>query len=427
MTKSNKSFFERLFSFLQRSSAQYDSKDELVSFPEDFEQTFQETFPTITNYSKGRGKIKFEKSVLPFPVFWTDDSFLQRVTPADLLQDIGIFNLAGDQPRFFDQKNQVAYFRGDRSNTHFFSNTKAYFDLLAFLEQKNHHEKGDYEFVDFFNRGLQQVVFSSSEGQGRVILQFPQGVLHFDEQKDLHSAVEELKEGFIEQNKNLPVFFKNEIINHLKRVPEERKALNFFSELKTILDNARVNFNVYLHGLSIDKIKRDYKKYKDKYFEQINNILSKLTSQVIALPVTLIGAAYAIEKANVTVEVQVIILIAIVLTTVLLIYFLRLHKTDLVFIEETFTSEYKALRESDFFLEHEEELEDFDTMENHIRQRIKFVRSFLYVYFWIMCVFNLVLVGFILMNLKVSLLLVFIALLISLILLALAFWFFLKP
>ena len=256
--------------------------------------------------------------------------------------------------------------------------------------------------MDFFNRGLNKIVFSSSEGQGRIILNFPRGIPPFDEAVDYAAPLRELREGFNEHNKNLPVFIKNELISHLKRFPDDQKMFRLFTEMDTIIDNAKVNFNVFLHELSIEKIKREYKEYKDKYFNQINSILGKLSGQVIALPVTILGAAYAIEKADVSMQVQVIILIAIALTSVLLVFFLRLYKSELEFISRTFEKEYATIRNSNFFLDHQDELEDFNLIERHIRGRIRFVRHFIGAYYWIMTLFNVVLIAFILLNLNIS-------------------------
>lgn len=407
MSNPNHILFIQFYEFLKKASATFNEKEELLLFPEQFEEEFRQQFPDLTDYKRSRGNIKLGKDKVGFPLFWSDQTFKERVNASDFSKDIGVLNIREETPRFFDAAEQTSFFKKEKAEKNFFfQNARTYFQLLDFLEKKNDHVKGEYEFVDFFNRGLNKIVFTSSEGQGRVILSFPRSVPSFDESVDYSLALQELREGFNENNKNLPVFIKNELISHLKRFPDEQKVHYLFTELGTIIDNAKVNFNVYLHELSIEKIKREYKEYKDKYFDQINSILGKLTGQVIALPLTILGAAYAIEKANVSIEVQIIILIAITLTTVLLVFFMHLYKSELEFIKQTFEKEYTTIRSSNFFLDHEEELKDFELIENHIRHRIRFVQNFIWGYYWIMTLFNLVLIGFILFNLKIPPLLI---------------------
>ena len=59
---------------------------------------------------------------------------------------------------------------------------------------------------------------------------------------------------------------------------------NTTAELNEITNNARINFEIYLNNLSIDKIRKEYDEYKSKYFKDVSEILNNLTQKIIGFP-----------------------------------------------------------------------------------------------------------------------------------------------
>src|SRR5690606_4683270 len=106
-----------------------------------------------------------------------------------------------------------------------------------------------------------------------------------------------------------------------------------FEKLNEITNSARINFEIYLNNLSIDKIRKDYDEYKSKYFKDVSEILNNLTQKIICLPIFIATTLFAIEKVKESPIFLIIIIIAILITTIYLILLLRINFYDLKYID----------------------------------------------------------------------------------------------
>lgn len=408
MAKDDVSLFSKLVVWALEHDINYDRNDSVLVFSEDKHKVFIQAFPD-TDPEVRHGQARVRLSTFSFRLFWDDHFFRKQARVNDFESDIGVLNLHKGPPRYWLARESSTFMLGkdkkgiEKQFNYFFINASAFLELRKFLKEKSEQKRtGEFEFVDFFDTVRNRAVFSSSEGKGRIIVKFPNHLPELPEDQDMSAGFTELQNAFKEDNKNFPVFVKNEIIAYLKYKPEQTKAVDLFAGLPTIMQNAKVNFNVFLHELSIEKIKRDYKEYKDKYFDQINKILGKLTNQILALPIALLGAAYAMEKAGVSKEVQLLIVLALVLTSIILVFFIQMYKSELDFTDELFKKEYQEIRESDFFKENQQELIDFNTIKSFIEQKIRFTGAFISAYYWIVMVFNFLLVFLILQKMESS-------------------------
>ncbi|RUA28417.1 MAG: hypothetical protein DSY77_16105 [Bacteroidetes bacterium] len=195
--------------------------------------------------------------------------------------------------------------------------------------------------------------------------------------------------------------------------------------MKKIIHDANRNFSIFINDLSIEKLKADYKEYKSSYFEKLNSLLSKLVNQVIALPLTFLAIAFAIDKIDNN-FISVIIMIALVGITIFAVAISRHYQQDLNFIKFNFDSDFKSIENSKFFNEYPEEKTDFTEVKTRFQAKYKTISSYLTSYLILTIVINLSLIGFILLSLMLDLKLIIFTLSIILISLFTLIWFLFK-
>jgi len=148
--------------------------------------------------------------------------------------------------------------------------------------------------------------------------------------------------------------------------------------------------------LSIDKIKKDYDELKSKYFGSLSEILSKLTSQIIALPIAISATLLAIDKVDDVPFFLYFLLFAVFVTSVYLSLLLRIYFRDLRYVEKIFNSDYNTLLSNNFFNKYPDESELFEEIKDRIIKRISFLKLITESYFWILNFSNATIIGYIL-------------------------------
>ncbi|SMG22632.1 hypothetical protein SAMN05661096_01282 [Marivirga sericea] len=399
----------------------YNYEDKIIEFPEDDELISLLSANNIQPDNR-RSSVYVEKHSLPFSLFFDLDEYYSEVKEKDFEKDIILF--VSENQYILYKSEKTLNSENEEIEDFIFTNTLVYFDALKFLKGKANNLIDSQDLIDFFSDTTNKLIISSFDKQ-KLIVRFPRsGAIELDRNIDYGEDWESFKKSFTKENKNFPVFIKNSIL-HIFSHQREISFKEFIINLKKIIHDANRNFSIFINDLSIEKLKADYKEYKSSYFEKLNSLLSKLVNQVIALPLTFLAIAFAIDKIDNN-FISVIIMIALVGITIFAVAISRHYQQDLNFIKINFDSDFKSIENSKFFNEYPEEKTDFTEVKTRFQAKYKTISSYLTSYLILTIVINLSLIGFILLSLMLDLKLIIFTLSIILISLFTLIWFLFK-
>lgn len=326
-------------------------------------------------------KFVFEKYSLPFSFFFDIDEFQQEVRPSDLEKEITIHQYDKDDFLWYDNERKTTSLNGHTPKTDLFlfQNVKSYFILMDFFEKEALKENEIFHFIDHFSKTTRSIVISSLVEKKRIVLKYPQtGVPFVDYSINFFPPTEKFIKLF-RSNERYPVFLKNALIKRCNSSTKDN-FLVLFQKLPEIIKEAKVNFNVYLHEISLDKIKAEYKEYKQKYYNDQNDILSKISTQILALPLSVAGSAFAINRLQDSNTGIGLVLIGLLIFLIYLSYTLRIYWLDLKGVKSQMLYDYSLIKEQDFFIDNHSELEHFQSIKKDLENRIRMLQNNLKIF-----------------------------------------------
>jgi len=285
-------------------------------------------------------------------------------------------------------------------------NNHQYFQLLGFLKEHEHQEDSIFYFVDYFSWDSRRIVFTTLKKEGKLTISFTPSGLNLPYDIHLKENFGRLKLAFEDSSKNFPKFIKSELISHLSKYHVKDRMVKLLENLVGILNLAEQNFEIYLHDLSLENLKKDYIEHKNKYFNQSREILSKLTNQVIGLPVTIAASVFSTYKVSDSISTLIIILFVFLLYSTYSIFLLKLQKDDIRDLKATFEKDYHSLKESTFFIKFKDELADFEIAKNQISGRFKHLLTGIDIYYVLFSASVLAFIIYVLMQMLVPICLI---------------------
>jgi hypothetical protein len=327
-----------------------------------------------------QGRLHVDRSDLPFSYFQTEAEFTNEVRPSNLRTDVFISDYGG-KLFHYRQEDGLTQLDGKVASDYLVENAAIFFDFLKLLEERSNYVPGEFEFVDFYSVSQRKIVFASVVEKLRVTMTFPSpGVPEGMKERSFKLVFEELKQLLDSDNRQLPVFVKNAIITQMKAVGGDSFPV-LFQQLPDILREAKLNHNVYLHGLSLKKIRSEYRDFKRKYFSDQNEVLGRISNHALALPVSVSGAAFAISKLQDSNYAVLLVLAGLLAFAVYVSYLAAILWEDLLQIRELIERDYQLLSQNDFFQEHSEELTDFTSTRDWMLKRESKLRKGLMAFY----------------------------------------------
>lgn len=306
-----------------------------------------------------------------------------------------------------DNENAISFFENttfvnfEQKENYLISNHKVFLEFLSILKKHETETDDGFHFVDSFNRDLRKISFVSLSDKGRLNITYELKAPLFDTTKNLNKQLDRFKSCFDNENKSLIKFLKSATIATASNFPAEQRLKMLIESLDEVVEKARINFEVYLNNLSIDKIKKDYDEVKSKYFNSLSDILSKLSNKIIALPIGVSATLFAIDNINDSNFFLLFLLGATILTTSYISLLLRIHFNDLNYISKIFHYDYNTLLDNNFFSKYPDEKNLFEEIKKRITDRINFLKTVIESYYWIMNIANIIISVFIFSKLGV--------------------------
>ncbi|GAA4271858.1 hypothetical protein U6A24_22410 [Aquimarina gracilis] len=288
-----------------------------------------------------------------------------------------------------------------KEDFYFFKNPENYVNFINFLKSRDQETEDAFHFIDYSNDVNRKIVLTSITEKSRIILRYFKEIPNLPNNKDYSVSLDQFKNCFEQENNNLPKFLKSVLIKYASRYePDERLKL-VFQNLRSIVDEAKINFEIYINNLSIDKIRKDYDEYKSKYFSEVSDILKKISQQVIGFPIVIASTLFAVEKVKANSTSLYFIAVVILVTTIYLILLLKMNFRDLKYVKQLSDKDYNSIKGNNFFIRFPNEFQIFQQIKSRIDNRIQNLIIVCESYFWILGLSNTALIGIILSYLNV--------------------------
>jgi hypothetical protein len=309
--------------------------------------------------------------------------------------NILILNLAKDV-YFYNKADDCCYVNFCRKeDCYLFSNTKHFFSLLTFLKQQEHKEDHHFYLVDYFNKDNRRIIITSPSKQGRLTIEYEQGIPDFSINTSIGVNIERFIDAF--NQKQLPKFIKAELFNVIPTCEDKTKRLLYFIDhLPSILERAEQNFEIYLNDLSLDNFKKQFLDFRIKYFNLFRDILAKITTQVLAFPLSITAASFASYKVIDNELLAYSIVIAFVVFSIYSLFMLGAYKQDIIENKSLFLREYDELKKNVFFTKYPAELTYFESTNDFVLRRQKFLYRSIVIYAIVLSLSNSLFVFFVL-------------------------------
>lgn len=303
-------------------------------------------------------------------------------------QNRSVLYLKDSKGTYLDFKRVTDYY--------IFDDAIAYFRLINFLKENEHREDRHFYFVDYFNVDFRKIVFTSIKKEGKLTVGYPKLLPDFKSSSPISLRIEHFISAF--EEKQLPKFIKLELFNFLAIYRQEERLEAFIENLPIILEKAEQNFEIYLSDLSLDNFKSHFLEFRIKYFNQFRDIFSKLTTQILAFPLSITAASFAAYKTIDSVLLCSFIVLAFVVFSIYSLFMLKAHKDDIVEIQNLFESDYCVFVANPFFVKYPQEINAFQNTREYITRRSEFLRACINVYSFVLILTNLLFVLFILIQ-----------------------------
>jgi hypothetical protein len=334
------------------------------------------------NHEQRQNNVIISRDKLPYSYFEDTSEFYEEVDKEKIERNVIIQNYGKEKQTLVLENNQV-YFNEELVENHLFQNALAYFEALHFFKNCYENENdGEFEFVDFYSDGKSTIIFSSLAEKKRLKLVYkPAGAIKLNPEVNYFEKITKFIESYNQENHHFHTFLKNSIISNTAS-HSGNKFESFFINLEKILSDAKLNFNVYLHGLSLEKIKNHYADYKQSYFKDQNEILSKISNQVIAFPFSIAAIAFSLSKLNGSNFPIGIIVLGIVGYVFYTSFLARILIIDLQKLNKGIVYDFEKLSNQTFFgeQEHKSELKHFTDIKNELVERIKKLKMGLFFF-----------------------------------------------
>ncbi len=237
---------------------------------------FNKSRNSLISYEK-RGSQAIAFSIDYYSIFFNKDSFIRLFEINELKKDFCVLEEKGCF--IFDYQNDIVYHNSIKiDDNNFIINHIYNHKILNLL-------KDDTSADNFctFNDKLKQYIISIIPEKGK----FEIGYKNF---KELGTADLNLKKEFkniSEFKKDFIPFFKNEVYDKLKSYNSDERYSKLITYLYLIINNAKNNYDLYVSGFSVQTFIDDFREHQYKYFSVYRDILNKIYTYSISIPVSL--------------------------------------------------------------------------------------------------------------------------------------------
>ena len=341
-------------------------------------------------------KIRIRINQFGFNIFYDRKHFFENLKINVFTNDIGILLFESNDFAYYEKDSQKTYSQdAELTGNYFFENYYYYLKTLNFIETKQ-----DNGFIDYFNPPYREIILTSPAQKGKLIIGYKTKP-NIDPNIRIQNKCKKFYSVF--ESKEFPKFFKNELFKYLDTVQKEERYETFLNKLDSIYESAERNFDIYLNGFSFDKLQRDFEAKKENYLESFRSIISKLTNQVIGLPLSISASVFAAYEVQDSPFILLIILLAFVIYNSYLSHLLKYYKADLLDLEERLDHDLRSIQNSVYYQKHVEDFNAFSEEIEKLKRRVINLRLSITIFFGVIVGLTLLFTTFIFYQMLIQL------------------------
>jgi hypothetical protein len=274
-------------------------------------------------------EIELSKKNIGIKIFYNEGHFLKDFSKDDFNEDLAILNYNESFLLFSSTNNKSFNNNGELDRDFFIENTYYYIKTLEFISNIN-------QFAEYTSNAYREIIIISPQ-KGKLIISYPNIKEKLPPFNRIKPNCEKLFDR-INNTKGYPSFFKNELFDLLKNEERISRYPKFLLRLDVLLESADRSFEIYLNNFSFDDLKDKLKKDQETYFSKLRDILSKVFSQILAIPISISATVFASYKTD-DFYIKVLIISAFTIYTIFSMYLLNMLNKDVREIENDFNEE----------------------------------------------------------------------------------------
>jgi len=269
---------------------------------------------------------------LNIQVVYNKEEFFERGTNLEFFQkDFIILDYDANSYLYYNYSSEECLDEdNNKIDNRIVSNAHYYLKLRQYTEEE--------PFADYYDStGDHTIIFIANK---KLIIGYPRLIKEF-ENVDIKAIYMNITENAKE--KWFLKFFKEKLYDFLKE-PEEEKFPEMIRKYKDIEKAAELDHMIFVKEFSFEKMKNDLKKAQEKYFSALRDVLSKLFSQIISIPLSISVAVFGVQKTT-SIGGKLLIFIAYIIYVCFVQFLLYIYKNDVKEISSDFDDELKEIED----------------------------------------------------------------------------------
>lgn len=285
---------------------------------------------------------------------------------------------------FYKESRLLIYNKSNQNSSNFFiSNQIAYRQFVKQLKSKIFSD-------DYNNISRQILLYSIDKGIYKINLPILDPIL--DDSKDFYCFVDLFLTKC--QSIDFILHFKNQLYN-LPIIAEENKIQYIISVLSELINKADMEYQLFSKKFSFKKLRTELRQEKEIYFKSLTEIISKITTQIISVPISISAALFASYKSDGWLQVLIFIVFWGYIIFVLKIH--DLYKNDVSDLEYTLNKDFDIINRDSGFSKQEIQKEK-DSIQKRIDNIKNIIRYFKISFITIAIILSLYIIWKILMK-----------------------------
>lgn len=270
---------------------------------------------------------------------------------------------------------------GNSSTGNFFIlNQIAYNHFVKLLKSK--------VFADDYNN-ISNQLFLYSLDKGVYKLKMPSPAPIFDDKTNFYELVNLFSMKY--KSTDFILHFKNQLYN-LPVIAENKRVEYIVSVLSELIHDADMEYQLFSKKFSFKKLRTELRQEKETYFKSLTEVLSKITTQIISVPISISAAVLASYKSEGWL--QILILIVFWGYTYFVLKIHGIYLNDVTDLERTLEKDFEVLNRESGYNQGEIEIEKVS-----IQTKIDIIKSIIRFFKVSFIVIAIILSGFIIWKL----------------------------
>lgn len=279
-------------------------------------------------------------SLRQFPgVFYDCDHFLRESIDEDIFNsDIGIIFYTSDNFLYYEASTSKSYVGTNVDTTNcFIQNTYYYLKFFNYFESL-----GISEYTSSTNH---EFILVDPE-KGKFLLGYPVVPPVFPERVRLEDKYKKFEGANPAQEFRL--LLKRQIIDSVSRYEHDQKFPKLAENIDTVLRDTENNYEMFLRKFNFEELKKNFRKERDEYFENIRNIVDRLLGKVVSIPISVSATVITIYnlKDDPNLLIITIVSIAYIIYSIFTSFLMRLLHIDSYDVKQDLNNDLQIIEKA---------------------------------------------------------------------------------